>query len=390
MIVRFFIRVVFAVVFIGMAWHATAAEILTPAKQAYITDFESGKVLFAKDAEVPMKPASMAKIMTVFIVFQRVADGSLQLDDKFLVSEKAWRKGGSRSFVEVGSRVSVSDLLHGVIVQSGNDAAIVLAEGIAGTEQAFAEEMNFWAEKLGMTQTNFRNATGWPDPDLQTSAKDLNILTIELIKRFPVDSYPDLYPMFAKLEFTYNKISQPNRNPLVYGTKGADGLKTGHTEESGYGLVGSAVRNGQRVVMVLNGMDSAKQRSTESRRLIDLIFREYKSYEFFRQGQPVDQANVWLGTAPQVDLVLDAPLKMVLSRKDRQAMEISLQWLDPVPAPIRAGDQIGTLVVILPDEVTKMPLRAAQNVDTLGLFNRIGAAVKYLIFGASTPQNSAQ
>lgn len=380
----------FAVAVIGMAWHATAAEILTPAKQAYITDFESGKVLFAKDAEVPMKPASMAKIMTVFIVFQRVADGSLQLDDKFLVSEKAWRKGGSRSFVEVGSRVSVSDLLHGVIVQSGNDAAIVLAEGIAGTEQAFAEEMNFWAEKLGMTQTNFRNATGWPDPDLQTSAKDLNILTTELIKRFPVDSYPDLYPIFAKREFTYNKISQPNRNPLVYGTKGADGLKTGHTEESGYGLVGSAVRDGQRVVMVLNGMDSMKQRSTESRRLIDLIFREYKSYEFFKQGQPVDQANVWLGTAPQVDLVLDAPLKMVLSRKDRQAMEISLQWLDPVPAPIRAGDQIGTLVVTLPDEVTKMPLRAAQNVDTLGLFNRIGAAVKYLIFGASMPQNSAQ
>ena len=390
MIGRFFRRVVFAVAFIGMAWHATAAEILTPAKQAYITDFESGKVLFAKDAEVPMKPASMAKIMTVFIVFQRVADGSLRLDDKFLVSEKAWRKGGSRSFVEVGSRVSVSDLLHGVIVQSGNDAAIVLAEGIAGTEQAFAEEMNFWAEKLGMTQTNFRNATGWPDPDLQTSAKDLNILTTELIKRFPVDSYPDLYPIFAKREFTYNKISQPNRNPLVYGTKGADGLKTGHTEESGYGLVGSAVRDGQRVVMVLNGMDSMKQRSTESRRLIDLIFREYKSYEFFKQRQPVDQANVWLGTAPQVDLVLDAPLKMVLSRKDRQAMEISLQWLDPVPAPIRAGDQIGTLVVTLPDEVTKMPLRAAQNVDTLGLFNRIGAAVKYLIFGASMPQNSAQ
>ena len=246
----------FAVAFISMAWHAKAAEILTPAKQAYITDFESGKVLFAKDAEVPMKPASMAKIMTVFIVFQRVADGSLQLDDKFLVSEKAWRKGGSRSFVEVGSRVSVSDLLHGVVVQSGNDAAIVLAEGIAGTEEAFAEEMNFWAGKLGMTQTNFRNATGWPDPDLQTSAKDLNILTTELIKRFPVDSYPDLYPIFAKREFTYNKISQPNRNPLVYGTKGADGLKTGHTEESGYGLVGSAVRDGQRVVMVLNGMDA--------------------------------------------------------------------------------------------------------------------------------------
>lgn len=386
----FFIRVIVAAALAGMTWPAIAAEILTPAKQAYITDFESGKVLFAKDADLPMKPASMAKIMTVFVVFQRLADGSLQLDDKFLVSEKAWRKGGSKTFVEVGSRVSVNDLLHGVIVQSGNDAAIVLAEGIAGTEDAFAEEMNFWAQKLGMTQTNFRNSTGWPDPDLQTSAKDLNILTTEMIKRFPADTYPDLYPIFAKREFTYNKITQPNRNPLVYGTAGADGLKTGHTEESGYGLVGSAVRNGQRVVMVLNGMDSMKQRSTESRRLMDLIFREYQSYEFFKQGQTVDQANVWLGTAPQVDLVLDAPLKLVLSRKDRQAMEISVQWLDPVPAPIRAGDQIGTLVISLPDEVTKLPLRAAQDVDALGLFNRIGAAVKYLIFGAATPQKIAQ
>jgi D-alanyl-D-alanine carboxypeptidase (penicillin-binding protein 5/6) len=386
----FFIRVIVAAALTGMTWPAIAAEILTPAKQAYITDFESGKVLFAKDADLPMKPASMAKIMTVFVVFQRLADGSLQLDDKFLVSEKAWRKGGSKTFVEVGSRVSVNDLLHGVIVQSGNDAAIVLAEGIAGTEDAFAEEMNFWAQKLGMTQTNFPNSTGWPDPDLQTSAKDLNILTTEMIKRFPADTYPDLYPIFAKREFTYNKITQPNRNPLVYGTAGADGLKTGHTEESGYGLVGSAVRNGQRVVMVLNGMDSMKQRSTESRRLMDLIFREYQSYEFFKQGQTVDQANVWLGTAPQVDLVLDAPLKLVLSRKDRQAMEISVQWLDPVPAPIRAGDQVGTLVISLPDEVTKLPLRAAQDVDALGLFNRIGAAVKYLIFGAATPQKIAQ
>ena len=386
----FFIRVIAAAALTGMTWPAIAAEILTPAKQAYITDFESGKVLFAKDADLPMKPASMAKIMTVFVVFQRLADGSLQLDDKFLVSEKAWRKGGSKTFVEVGSRVSVNDLLHGVIVQSGNDASIVLAEGIAGTEDAFAEEMNFWAQKLGMTQTNFRNSTGWPDPDLQTSAKDLNILTTEMIKRFPADTYPDLYPIFAKREFTYNKITQPNRNPLVYGTAGADGLKTGHTEESGYGLVGSVVRNGQRVVMVLNGMDSMKQRSTESRRLMDLIFREYQSYEFFKQGQTVDQANVWLGTAPQVDLVLDAPLKLVLSRKDRQAMEISVQWLDPVPAPIRAGDQIGTLVISLPDEVTKLPLRAAQDVDALGLFNRIGAAVKYLIFGAATPQRIAQ
>ena len=386
----FFIRVIVTAAFTVVVGYATAAEILTPAKQAHITDFESGKVLFAKNSEVPMKPASMAKIMTVFLVFQRLADGSLKLDDKFLVSEKAWRKGGSKTFVEVGSRVSVNDLLHGVIVQSGNDAAIVLAEGIAGTEDAFAEEMNFWAQKLGLTQTNFPNSTGWPHPDLQTSAKDLNILTTEMIKRFPADEYPDLYPIFAKREFTYNKIKQPNRNPLVYGTAGADGLKTGHTEESGYGLVGSAVRNGQRVVMVLNGMDSIKQRSTESRRLMDLIFREFQSYEFFKQGQPIDEANVWLGTSSKVDLVLDAPLRVLLSRKDRQAMVISVRWMDPVPAPIQAGDQIGTLVLSLPDEVISLPLLAANDVDALGFLNRIGAAVKYLIFGASAPQKIAR
>ena len=374
----------------SFAWSASAAEILTPARYVYITDFESGKVLFAKDAKAPMKPASMAKIMTVFIVFQQIVDGSLRLDDSFLVSETAWRKGGSRSFVEVGSRVSVSDLLHGVIVQSGNDAAIVLAEGIAGTEDAFAEEMNYWAEKLGMKQTNFRNATGWPDPALTTTAMDLNILTTELIKRFPITEYPELYPMFAKRKFTYNNITQPNRNPLIYGTAGADGLKTGHTEESGYGLVGSAIRNGQRFVMVLNGMDSMKQRSIESRRLMDLMFREYQAYELFKKNQPVDQANVWLGTAPKVDLILDAPLKLVLSRKQRQALKISVQWLDPVPAPIRAGDQIGTLVINLPGEVTKLPLRSAYNVDSLGLFNRIGAAVKYLVFGAPTLKKIAQ
>ena len=390
MIGKFLTRLACLAAVTSFALSASAAEILTPARYVYITDFESGKVLFAKDAEAPMKPASMAKIMTVFIVFQRIVDGSLRLDDSFLVSEKAWRKGGSRSFVEVDTRVSVSDLLHGVIVQSGNDAAIVLAEGIAGTEDAFADEMNYWAEKLGMKQTNFRNATGWPDPALTTTAKDLNILTTELIKRFPVAEYPELYPMFAKTEFTYNNITQPNRNPLVYGTAGADGLKTGHTEESGYGLVGSAIRNGQRFVMVLNGMDSMKQRSTESRRLMDLMFREYQAYELFKKDQPVDQANVWLGTALKVDLILDAPLKMVLSRKQRQALEISVQWLDPVPAPIRAGDQIGTLVINLPDEVTKLPLRAAYNVDSLGLFNRIGAAVKYLVFGASTLQKIAQ
>ena len=374
----------------GAAMPVFAAEITSPAKQVHVTDFATGKVLFSKDADAPMKPASMAKIMTVFVAFQRIADGQLGMDDKFTISAKAWKKGGSRTFLEVGRTVSVRELLYGIIVQSGNDAAIVLAEGISGTENAFAQEMNFWAKKIGMKNTNFRNSTGWPDPDLTTTAADLNIMTAELIRRFPADKYPDLYPIFAKREYTYNKIRQPNRNPLVYGTVGADGLKTGHTEESGYGLVGSAERDGQRVIMVLNGMTSIKQRSSESRRLMDLMFREFKTYRFFDKGQPVDQANVWLGNATKVDLVLDASLHLLLSYQERRNLKLSVQWLDPVPAPIVAGDQLGTLTVDINGESRKLALRAGQNVPVLGMFDRVSAAVKYLIFGAPVTPSIAK
>jgi len=362
---------------------ALSAEIRSSAQQVHITDFASGKILFSKNADQPMKPASMAKIMTVFVAFQRLVDGALRIDDEFIVSEKAWKKGGSRTFLEVGSKVSVSDVLHGIIVQSGNDAAIVMAEGISGTEDAFADEMNFWAKKIGMTDTNFRNSTGWPDPELTTTAKDLNTMTTELIRRFSVEKYPELYPIFAKKVFTYNKIKQPNRNPLMYGSLGVDGLKTGHTKESGYGLVGSANRDGQRVVMVLNGMNSIKERSTESRRLMDLMFREFKTYQFYDEGQAVDQANVWLGKAVKVDLVLSEPLHLLLAYQERQNLKLSVQWLDPIPAPIKKGDKLGTLVVDISDKnFKKIPLYAGQDVLALGVFDRISAAIKYLIFGA--------
>ena len=360
-----------------------AAEIDSSAEYAFVTDFGSGKVLMEKEPDTLMKPASMAKIMTVYIAFERIADGSLSLDDTFLISEKAWRKGGSKTFVEVGKEVSVRDLLYGVVVQSGNDAAIAIAEGISGTEEGFAEEMNYVARKLGMENTVFRNSTGWPHLEQHTTARDLNILATALIREFPVDKYPELYPMFAEQEFTYNGIKQGNRNPLVYGTQGADGLKTGHTAESGYGLVGSAHRDGQRVVMVLNGMKSMKQRSSESRRLIDLMFREFKLYRFYEKDQPVDRANVWLGTKSKIDLVLEEPLHLVMARSDRRKMKVSVNWNDPVPAPITAGQPIGTLVLELPSGSTTYPLLAAENVDGLGMFDRVGEALKYLIFGAS-------
>ena len=367
-----------------------AAEIDSSAEFAFVTDFGSGKVLMEKQPDALMKPASMAKIMTVYIAFERIADGSLSLDDTFLISEKAWRKGGSKTFVEVGKEVSVRDLLYGVVVQSGNDAAIAIAEGISGTEEGFAEEMNYVARKLGMENTVFRNSTGWPHLEQHTTARDLNILATAMIREFPADKYPELYPMFAEKDFTYNGIKQGNRNPLVYGTQGADGLKTGHTAESGYGLVGSAHRDGQRVVMVLNGMKSMKQRSSESRRLIDLMFREFKLYRFYEKGQPVDRANVWLGTKNKIDLVLEEPLHLVMARSDRRKMKVSVNWNDPVPAPITAGQAIGTLVLELPSGKTTYPLLAAENVDDLGMFDRVGEALKYLIFGAGADDFAAE
>ena len=352
------------------------------AEYAYITDFDSGRVLMNKNGEVPMKPASMAKIMTTYLAFERIANGSLTLDDTFIVSEKAWKKGGSRTFLDPGSTVTLSDLLHGVIVQSGNDAAIALAEGLSGSEDAFADEMNDKARELGMFNTVFRNATGWPDPELTTTARDLNILSTALIRDFPTDKYPELYPIFAIKNFTYNNIKQGNRNPLIYKDESADGLKTGHTQESGYGVVGSSKRGSQRVVLVLNGMKSKNERAQESQRLMDLMFRNFKKYEFYDQGQVIDEANVWLGNQAKIKLLASADVHKVMSRVERRSLKVTLNWSDPIPAPLAKGQEVGMITLTYDDKVENYPLLAAQDVQELGFFDRITEAVKYLIFGS--------
>ena len=352
------------------------------AEYAYITDFDSGRVLMNKNGDAPMKPASMAKIMTTYLAFERIANGSLTMDDTFIVSEKAWKKGGSRTFLDPGSTVTLSDLLHGVIVQSGNDAAIVLAEGLSGSEDAFADEMNDKARELGMFNTVFRNATGWPDPELTTTARDLNILSTALIRDFPTDKYPELYPIFAIKNFTYNNIKQGNRNPLIYKDESADGLKTGHTQESGYGVVGSSKRGSQRVVLVLNGMKSKNERAQESQRLMDLMFRNFKKYEFYDQGQVIDEANVWLGNQAKIKLLASADVHKVMSRVERRSLKVTLNWSDPIPAPLAKGQEVGMITLTYDDKVENYPLLAAQDVQELGFFDRITEAVKYLIFGS--------
>ncbi|PKR51202.1 D-alanyl-D-alanine carboxypeptidase [Thalassospira povalilytica] len=375
-------RVVAGAAILGsvMAMSMTSAQAIeTSAREAYIMDFDTGAVLLNKEGDTLTEPASMTKMMTVHMLFKHIKDGSVSMDDTFHVSEKAWRKGGSKMFVEVNSDVSVSDLLHGIIVQSGNDAAIVVAEGLAGTEEAFAEEMTQEARNIGMTKSVFKNATGWPAEGHLVTVHDLAILARDTIRNFP-----DLYELYSVKEFTYNGIRQPNRNPLLGTSAGVDGLKTGHTESAGYGLTASAERDGRRLIIVVNGLNSVRERRTESQKLLDWGFREFDNYDLFSKDETVSSANVWLGAETKVDLVADQDILLTLPRSASRDMKVSVVYDGPIPAPIAKGDQIATLKVEVPDQEAKeFPLYAAHDVERLGFVGRIGAAIKYLLWGAN-------
>ena len=349
----------------------------TLAKQLVLTDGATGMVLAEKNADQPMYPASMSKMMTLYIAFERLASGRIAMQDEFTVSRKAWRMKGSRMFVEVGSKVSVADLLRGIIVQSGNDASVVLAEGLAGSEEAFADLMNRKAAELGLRGSRFVNATGWPHPDHVTTAHDL----AELARRIIAD-FPQYYPMFAEKTYTYNDIRQGNRNPLLYRYDSADGLKTGHTEASGYGLVASAERHGQRLILVVNGLSGVNVRAREAERWLDYGFREFKSYVLFEAGQTVDEFDVWLGEAETVPLVVDRDVAVVMSRKARAGMVVKIMADGPVSAPVERGTVVAKLVVSAPDLAAReWPLMAGATDDSLGGFGRLGAAIHELIWG---------
>lgn len=357
----------------------TAFSPTTPAKHAIMIDFETDTVLMEKDADVRMPPASMSKLMTVYMVFERLKAGNLNLDDRLSVSKKAWRKGGSKMFVMVNTRVSIRELLHGIIVQSGNDACIVIAEGLAGSEEAFAEEMTRKAKEIGLTDSAFKNATGWPAEGHYMSARDIARLSSKLIREFP-----EYYPIFAEREYKYGGIKQGNRNPLLYKDFGADGLKTGHTEASGYGLAASAKRKDRRLVLVVNGLSSARERSSESARLLDWGFRETGSYALFKKGEEIAKADVWLGNAPDVPMVIDQPVTLTLPRKARRDMKVRVAYKNPIPAPIASGAPIGRVIVTVPGQKDReYPLIAGQDVGQLGFLGRLNAAADYLLFGRS-------
>ena len=352
-------------------------DIKSPAKQVIIYDHEADEVLYEKNADQIMKPASMAKVMTAYIIFDKLKDQSLQMSDTFLVSNRAWRMGGSRSFLELNTNVSIKDLLLGLIVQSGNDAAVVLAEGVSGGEEAFAREMNRYAKILGMNNTYFTNATGWPHPDLKTTSRDLIILTRNIINNFP-----KLYELFNEKIFTYNNIKQSNRNPLLYSMNGADGLKTGHTNESGYGLIGSVKKNNRRVSIVINGLNSKKKRTFESKRLFNIVFRETALLSLFNDKKSLARANIWLGKQPQVDLVAEKAFKKIISPLELNKTKIKIQWKDPISAPIAKGDKVGDIFIDIPGkELIKQNIVSSQNIDTMSTFMKAKSILMYLLYG---------
>jgi D-alanyl-D-alanine carboxypeptidase (penicillin-binding protein 5/6) len=276
----------------------------------------------------------------------------------------------------------VRDLLRGIIVQSGNDACIVVAEALGGTEAAFADMMTDRARELGLTNSVFLNSTGWPEPGHLMTVRDLATIATRIIRDFP-----QYYEIFSERTFTYANIPQPNRNPLLFRLPGADGLKTGHTEEAGYGLTASAVRNGRRLILVATGMASEDQRARETERLMDWAFREFGNYEFFKAGEVVTEAPVWLGNRPTVPLVVQEGLTVTMSRTARRQMTVKAIYDGPIPAGIRQGQQLATLIIEAPDmKPIQLPLVAGADVPRLGLVGRLGAAVNYLVWGAPPAQ----
>ncbi len=358
---------------------ARAATLDTIAKQAILVDLTSNTVLFEMNADERMAPSSMSKIMTGYMVFEALKSGRLSLDSTLPVSERAWRMQGSKMFVELHNNIKVDDLIKGMIVQSGNDACIVLAEGLSGSESAFAEQANRRAKELGLKGSNFANSTGWPDPNHYMTARDLALLAEHLIKE-----YPEYYRYYSIREFKYHGINQGNRNPLLYRGMDVDGMKTGHTDAGGYGLTASGEREGRRLLLVVNGLPSMQARADESARLLEWGFREFASYTLYKGGETIEQVPVWLGEKDSVPVTVPQNLSVTMARTDRPGMKVSLVSNSPVAAPIKKGDTVGKLVISAPGFPGKeVPLVAAQDVPKAGIFGRAYAAAKYLVFGNS-------
>lgn len=362
------------------AFQAQAIE--TKAKNALLMDYDTGEYLYTKDAFTAVPPASMSKLMTVYILFSKIKDGSLSLEDTFTVSENAWRKGGAASgsstmFLPIGAKVTVENLIRGILIQSGNDACIVVAENLAGSEEDFAVKMNETAAELGLKNSHFENSTGLPSPDHKMSAEDLALLARAIIRDFP-----EFYPIFSQKSFTYNNIVQGNRNPLLYTMPDADGLKTGHTDEAGYGLTASAKRGDRRLIGVMNGMSSNKERSEEAEKLMGWGFREFNNYKVFKQYERVVSVPVYLGTEKNIDLVAGEDAVFTLPRSAARDAKLTAVYKKPVKAPVKQGQKLGEVRLEVDGQETRIiPLFADHSVEKLGFFGRIKSNIARLLFG---------
>lgn len=360
------IAFVFSGLSLASPWlqEARAQGFQTAAPTAILMDAGSHAVLFEKNADELTAPASMAKVMTAEVVFNEIRSGRLNFDSEFVISENAWRKGGGGSggssmFAKVNTNLRLEDLLRGLIVQSGNDAAIAIAEGVAGTEENFARMMNERAKQVGLTKSTFRNATGYGHPEQKVTVRDLAKLALHII-----ETYPDLYKMFGEREFTWNKIRQQNRNPLLFADIGADGLKTGNIDEAGYGLIGSAVQNDQRLIVVVNGLKTAKDRAAESRKLLDWGFRAFETQQLFAEGQVVGDAQVFGGNMRSLPLVSKKPVRVLVPRGDGERVTARIVYTGPLKAPIQKGAEVARLQVSRGDmQALDIPLYANEHVQ---------------------------
>ena len=350
------------------------------APHAILIDAQYGGVLFDRDADRLIFPASLAKLMTAEYVFHEIKEGRIKLTDEYMVSENAWRKGGAPShgstmFAALHSRVSVDDLLRGMIIQSANDACIVLAEGIAGNEAEFGNRLTQRAREIGLAKSVFANSSGLPDPNGKVTTRELAMLARHIIR-----TYPDFYPLFAQPDFTWNKIRQQNRNPLLGAMNGADGLKTGYTKEAGYGLVGSAVQNDLRLIVVVTGVSTAKERADEARKALEWGFRNFEQRTIFAEGQTIGTAKVFGGASGRVALKADGEVKVMLPKSGADRLIARIVYTGPVPAPVTEGTPIGNLKVWRNDSlILTMPLKAAENIGKGNMPQRAFDAVTEMI-----------
>ena len=348
----------------------------TSAENALLIDFDTNQILYSKNEEKKIYPASMSKLMTLYILFDSLKKGIVTLDDKFVVSRNAYQKEGSTIYAELGTEISVQNLIRGIIVSSGNDACIIVAEALSGSEDNFANQMNFYAEEMGLRNSNFKNSSGLHNEDHYTSAEDLVKLSNLLITDFP-----EYYPYFAERSFTWNSIIQYNRNNILRLDLGVDGLKTGYTSKSGYGVIVSSEKNGRRLIGIVTGLKSVDDRTNEISRLINYGYRGFKSYSVFKDNQIIDYAKVWKGNKNNLPLIVDKDINLLLDIPGRRGINVEYKYNEPIYAPIFKGDVVGSIDIIIPGRKNiKLDLLAGEDVKQVNFFTGFIRSLDYFLY----------